>query len=177
LAEPLCLDDFEMVGRHPFAAFEVSQEGCQNVAVGISDEQFHRGGHALKLTGDFGPAWSHLRVSFKEPRRVNHRVEQITAWMYGSPGFNGKVHLALIDATGETFAYTLTLGPDDRTGAGTVDWEGWRKVDASIEAIFEASGGNANGIIELPCFIQNLSVWNRTAGGALTLYIDDLCVE
>ena len=95
--------------------------------------------NALKVDYDMAPGWCFWQAGPKETAMPHPQPKRMLLWVHGD-GASGRIRCRVADATGQTFQC------DD----GSIDFQGWRYVELSLEDPSGSWGGADDGVIHPP---------------------------
>ena len=94
---------------------------------------------ALKVDYDIAPGWCFWQAGPGEAAMPHPQPKRFLVWVYGD-GTGDRMGCRVADTTGQTF----------QSYAGSVDFEGWRCVEFSLERPSGSWGGAEDGVIHPP---------------------------
>ena len=149
-------DNFE-VKNGAYSAYPSGVKGWYD----ISGEHYNTGTKSGKLTFDFNDEIDALRavyLDFSTPKQLPYGAQKIGLWVYSDKPLSHAVKAQLYNADGEAVRITF---------ADTVDWTGWKYLEAAIPQD-----------IKMPATLSKLYIVqnDKTVKDSGAIYFDDLSV-
>jgi hypothetical protein len=119
-----------------------------------------------RMTYDFSAADGYVIYSTEAPAAVAEVPAALRLALYGD-GSGNSIAVRLYDGTEERFVFPV----------GTLDWSGWRTIDATDVAAWTHYLGDEDGVFDPPVLRASVELTHEDAGAAAgALYVDDITV-
>ena len=94
---------------------------------------------ALKVDYDIAPGWCFWQAGPREVAMPHPQPKRVLLWVHGDGG-GDRMGCRVVDTTGQTF----------QSYSGSVDFQGWRYVELSLEDPSGSWGGSDDGVMHPP---------------------------